>query len=393
MTQVGEQRILTPTTGRVLKRSLFWIAVGLFALTIAIISFGTAGSASGGPPLDSTNAAPAGAMAVAEVLKQQGVDVVATSTLAETRDAIDDPRSTTVFLYDPDAYLSDEQLTELEGLSSHLVIADASFSELDALAPELAQAGYVGAALDADCDLTAVRKAGTVSGDGSGYRVVDDSADVTACLGSGDGVYSLVQLDRGDHTVTVLGTTSALSNEFVTNDGNAALALNLLGDNDHLVWYLPTFADLPQTGPDTIGELTPAWVTPVLTLLVLTFIVGAVWRGRRFGPLVIENLPVTVRASETMLGRARLYERSSSRLRALDALRIGSIQRLATSTGLPRTATLDDVVAAVAGVTTRPLAEIRTLLVDAVPSTDTDLISLSDALLVLERDVAKAVRP
>ncbi len=39
-------------------------------------------------------------------------------------------------------------------------------------------------------------------------------------------------------------------------------------------------------------------------------IAAAFWRGRRFGPLVVENLPVTVRASETMLGRARLYEKS-----------------------------------------------------------------------------------
>ena len=143
----------------------------------------------------------------------------------------------------------------------------------------------------------------------------------------------------------------------------------------------------------TLGELTPPWVTPVLVLLVLTFVAAAVWRGRRFGPLVIENLPVTVRSSETMLGRARLYERSSARLRALDALRVGTIQRLATLCGQPRTASVDEIVSAVASVTRAQVGDIRNLLLDTVPATDADLVSLSDALLVLERDVAVAVRP
>ena len=67
-----------------------------------------------------------------------------------------------------------------------------------------------------------------------------------------------------------------------------------------------------------------------MILLLLVFLAAAFWRGRRLGPLVVENLPVVVRASETMEGRARLYQKSSARLHALDALRIGAIQRLAT---------------------------------------------------------------
>jgi hypothetical protein len=159
------------------------------------------------------------------------------------------------------------------------------------------------------------------------------------------------------------------------------------------VWYLPSPADLPATTPQDLGSLTPVWITPALGLLILAVVAGAIWRGRRFGPLVVENLPVTVRASETMLGRARLYEKSSARLRALDALRIGSVHRLAVVCGLPRAATVDDVVAAVASVTGEQVAGIRRLLVDAVPATDAELVVLSDELLELERDVAIAVRP
>lgn len=390
---MSAQTVLTPTSGRVLKRSLFWVGVAVFTLLIAVVSFAVAGSNSGGLPLDPSNPAPGGAMAVAEVLRQQGVDVVATSSLDDTREAIDDADSTTLLIYDDGLYLSDEQLQDAVGLAGTVILAIPSFSELDAVAPEVAQAGYTPDPIEADCDLPTVQNAGTVSGESSGYRVVGDSSGVVTCLGSGDAVFSLVQLPRDTGTLTILGATNALTNELVINDGNAAFALTLLGSTDTLVWYIPSLDDVPATGPETLGQLTPAWVSPALILIALTVIAAAIWQGRRFGPLVVENLPVTVRASETMLGRARLYEKSSSRLRALDALRIGSIQRLASLVGQPRTASVDDVVAAVASVTGAQVGDIRRLLIDAEPTTDRDLVSLSDALLVLERDVAHAVRP
>ena len=393
MTGATEQRILTPTLGKFARRALFWIAVAVFALLIAIIAFATAGSGAAGAPLDPTSAAPAGSLAVAEVLRQQGVDVIAASTLDEARDAAGTGSDSTLLLYDPDGYLDDQQLKDAVALVGTVVIVDAQFAQLQAVAPTVAQAGSVNENLDADCDLSAAQRAQTVSGAGYGYRVIDDYSPATTCFGSGDDVFSLVQLEQDSTTLTLLGLTDALTNEHVIDNGNAALVLNLLGENDTLVWYLPTLADLPKTGPATLGELTPTWVSPVLLLLVLTVIAAAVWQGRRLGPLVVENLPVTVRSSETMLGRARLYERSSSRLRALDALRIGTIQRLATLCGQPRTATVEEITSAVAAIAGAQVGDIRTLLIDAIPATDAELVALSDALLVLERDVAAAVRP
>lgn len=387
------QRILTPTTGRVVKRSLFWVGVVAFLVVIVLIVLATAGSQTGGTRLDSANPAPPGTMALAEVLRQQGVTVTATASLDDTEAAIDDAADTTLFLYDPDGYLTAAQLREAVRRAGTVVIADPSFDILQAVAPEVALAGAATGTLDADCDVPAAQKAGKVTSDGDGYRIVDEGAAITGCLGSGDGVYSLVQLDRGDTQLVIIGATSALTNEHIVEEGNAALALNLLGEHDDLVWYLPSVADLPDSAPVDLGSLTPPWVTPALLLLVLAFIAGAFWRGRRFGPLVVENLPVTVRASETMLGRARLYQRSSARLRALDALRVGSVRRLAALCGLSRTGSVDDVVAAVAEATGDQGAGIRRLLVDAVPSTDAELVQLSDHLLELERDVAAAVRP
>ena len=387
-----DQRVLTPTAGKVFRRSLFWIAAAVFSFAIAIFAFASAGNASAGPPLDSANAAPAGSMAVAEVLRQQGVQVIATSTLSETREVIDSRAATTLFIYDPAEYLDKSALRQAVSLAAHTVFADPTFSQLRAVSPAVAQAGYVSETLSADCAVATVRRAGTVSGPGSGFRIVDQESDATGCLGSGDNVFSLIDTDDGRQRLTILGATGAITNEFVANDGNAAFALGLLGETDTLVWYLPSFADVPAAGPETIGELSPSWVIPVTSLLAITVIFAAIWRGRRLGPLVIENLPVTVRASETMQGRARLYERSSSRLRALDALRIGSLRRLAILCGLGRTASVDEVIAAVSGITGADLSQTRQLLVDATPHSDRELIAASDALLKLERDVAAAAQ-
>ena len=389
------QRVVTPTPARALRRALFWIAAALFVAAIGVISIGVAGSGAGGVALSSTNAAPDGAKAIAEVLRQRDVTVTATDSLTQTTAAIDNPADTTLLVYDADLYLTGEQLSTAIGLADTVVLVNASFTQLRAVAPGVAQAGVVAGTRTTDCSLPAVTAAGKVSGGGFGYRVTDATLTATSCLGSGDRVFSLVQVDNPatGGTLTLLGATDALTNEKVIENGNAAFALTLLGAHHNLVWYIPTLADLPATGEQDLASLTPGWVIPVMLLLVITFIAAASWRGRRLGPLVVENLPVTVRASETMLGRARLYERSSSRLRALDSLRIGAIGRLAAQCGLPRVASVEEVIAGVASVSARQLGDVRRLLVDDIPHTDRDLVDLSDALLVLEHDVTRALKP
>jgi hypothetical protein len=88
-----------------------------------------------------------------------------------------------------------------------------------------------------------------------------------------------------------------------------------------------------------------------------------------------------------------LYARSSSRLRALDALRVGAVQRLAGYCGLPRTASLETVVLAVAVATGAPAGGVRDTLLDAVPANDRELVALSDRLAALERATRQAAAP
>jgi hypothetical protein len=106
---------------------------------------------------------------------------------------------------------------------------------------------------------------------------------------------------------------------------------------------------------------------------------------------VIENLPVVVRSSETTQGRARLYEKNAARGHSLDALRMGTLSRLAGVCGLSRTATVEEIIATVAALTGHDPSTVRDTLIAAVPRNDRDLVTLSDQLLALEENLRASV--
>ncbi|MEP6842472.1 MAG: DUF4350 domain-containing protein [Pseudolysinimonas sp.] len=396
--------IITSSPGAALRRRGGWIAVLVAVLigVIVIVVVRSSGSASN-DPLSPTNPAPQGSMAVVQVLGQHGVHVIPTDSLEATRNALAgvDAIDATVLLYDPQSLMTPEQRGAVLSLGADVVAVEPDLLALPDLAAGVGVTGRLSGTFSADCPVGAVQKAGTVSASGLGYRITaqqdgvsaDERAarDAITCL-TKKGASALVQLPRGSQTLTILGLGSALQNGTIATKGNAALALNLLGAHPTLIWYVSSYADLQQGQIPTLADLTPGWVTPLLILLALAGIAAAVWRGRRFGPIVVENLPVVVRASETMEGRARLYSRATARLRALDALRIGTVDRLARAVGLPRTATVDEVIASVAALTGRDRGSVAGLLLDTVPSGDSELVSLSDELLTLEADVA-ATRP
>jgi hypothetical protein len=376
--------ITTPTVRTSLKRTAFWsIGTVVAVLVAAVVLFTRGATIPDGIFLSATNPAPGGGMAVAEVLADQGVNVEVVGTRADARAALQG-EDATLLLHDALGYLDPEDFQEISTLAQHTVLVEPDFQQLREVTPAIGAAGAVEGELTADCDLGAVSRAGTVLGDGSGYRLTVEVDNVQTCLGSGDEVFSLVQFDEGDQKITVFGASAALSNEHVATHGNAALALGILGENATLVWYQPTLADAADSAA-TIADLTPAWLSPVLALLALVVVAAGIWKGRRMGPLVVEHLPVTVPSNETMDGRARLYQKASARLRALDALRIGTISRLAVTCGLPRTAPVADVAAMTASISGRSLHEVRWLLLEAEPATDRDLIRLSDDLLTLEK--------
>lgn len=408
--------VLTPTLRQSAKRARFWLIVALVLLLAGVVGLLlTRVGLTNTDPLDSANPAPQGGMALAEVLRSQGVQVTAAASLDEAAAAAaaSDPAATTVLLYDPNDYLDAAQLRQLGDLATRIVVLEPTGSALAELAPSVAFAGDPGTdsddsegsdaqpAGDASCELPAATRAGSVTFGSSsfdrlagadGTDEASPASGLILCFPGEFDTFQLAQVSSAEKVVTVLASAEEFDNERIVRAGNAALALNLLGEAPSLIWYLPTVADVEADGPPSIADLTPGWLTPLILLLIVAAFAAAVWRGRRMGPLVVENLPVIVPSRETMEGRARLYQRSSARIRALDALRIGSVGRIASSLNLDRTATVQAVAAASAASTGWPLPRVAAILVDQLPESDRDLVRLSDDLDRLEQAVLASIR-
>ncbi|HWD62074.1 MAG TPA: DUF4350 domain-containing protein [Humibacter sp.] len=339
-------------------------------------------------PMGANNPGQHGGQALARVLQQHGVDVRTASTLQEARRAASVPDRTTVMLFDPNGLLDAGQLQSVLALGSDVVAVGPGFQTLSTIAPDIHQAGNATATTSdrPSCSLVVAQDAGRVSGVHDAYRA---SGDATPCFKVGS-AFALAQTINAGDSVTVAGP-QLFDNAHVGQAGNAALAIGLLGGNSTLVWYLPSQADVQASGPPTLAEITPGWLTPAILLLIAVVVAAAVWSGRRFGPLVIEDLPVVVRAGETMHGRARLYRRAAARTHALDALRLGALHRIGTLCGLPPSTHVDQIVASAAALTERPVQQVRDLLLDETPVTDASLRASASALRDLEVDVRRAV--
>jgi hypothetical protein len=392
-TDTLEQVVTTPTVRHVARRARFWL-VAAAVVAVAILGYNIlTPAATDSVPLASDGTGETGARALVSVLRQHGVTVTATSSLSATVDAVASAHSTTLFVYDPSDYLDQSQRAQLVGLAKHVVELSPTSAALHELTPQITSAGTAPSTLTAHCAAPAAVQARTIADGGSAYRLSGGGA-IHSCFPTGGNAHAMIQVSTKTGDLTIIGATKAFTNEYIGDRGNAALAINLLGGTTNLVWYLPSIEDVGAGGhTQSIASAAPHWIEPLLILALLVVIAAGVWRGRRFGPLVVERLPVIVRASETMEGRARLYQASSARLRAVDAIRIGTIQRIAVLCGLSRRASLDEVIGASAAATGREPRAVRELLVETAPRNDADLLRISDELLVFERDVAAATQP
>ncbi|UKF31121.1 DUF4350 domain-containing protein [Clavibacter phaseoli] len=391
----------TRTPRQALRRAGTWIALAALAVLVAVASLAVSGAARQGDALAPDNPAPGGTQALARVLEAQGVEVTLATTLAGARDAVGDGEDTTLVLGATSDRLDDDRLAEVGRLATRTVLLAPDFRTLQVIAPDVAAGGAAESAdraLDAVCALPAARAAGSVPDDAPVFRYLgDDASAAVTCFPDDTGqAFALLEVPAAlapGGTVAVLGADPILTNDRIAEQGSAALALGVLGERPRLVWYTPSPDDAATDAPPTLGELTPGWVTPAILLLGTAALAAAVWRGRRFGPLVVERLPVVVRADETAEGRARLYQRADARGHALDALRVGTVDRIASTLALGRLASVDDVVAASAAALREDPAAIRRLLLDDRPRTDRDLVDLAGRLAALERRVARAADP
>jgi hypothetical protein len=198
---------------------------------------------------------------------------------------------------------------------------------------------------------------------------------------------ALVRYRADNRTITVVGTASFMTNSGLPSEGNAALAMNLAGDRPRLIWYAPQHTVGKTASAATLFDLIPQNAVWLAWQLCLVVALVALWKGRRLGPLVPEQLPVVVRASETVEGRGRLYRSRRATDRAAHALRTAMLQRLSPRLGLGAAAPAHAVVAAIAQRSGAPAESLWHLLFGPPPGSDRDLFYLARALDDIERQV------
>ncbi|MFG1906169.1 DUF4350 domain-containing protein [Kribbella sp. NPDC048928] len=357
------------------------LITGLIVLAAIAVSIATSARTSGPFSPDSTKAN--GARALSALLEKHSVAVRGTETLEDAEESGDGR----TLLIGPSGSLDDSDWQQIADAQwSHIILIRPGSRALEALAPGVRATGDLLATRSREpgCELHAATRAGTATVSGPTYTAPDGA---TTCYG--DGIHgTVVRLQLDDRIVDVVGAQAAFSNDQLADDGNAALALNLIGTHRDLTWYLPQLeSDSYATGDDQGAPLIPPDVRYIGWALAFAVLVMAIWRGRRLGPVVPERLPVIVHAAETTEGRARLYRRSRARDRAAAALRESALGQLHKAHGIPRRADPSAVVATVAAHTDLDPAMVYEMLYGLPPGTDADLMSLSDALDVLTQEV------
>lgn len=374
-----------PGTGRLWRAARLPLAIGLVVVFTALVLALFARSPARGL-LDPAVTREEGSRAVAELLRERGVAVDVVRTAEEIRAA--GPDSTVLV---PSAWrLGDMQRRAVQGTAADLVLVEPGAEALADLAPGLEVADQFAPVeiRPPACALPAAVAAGPVSAGGEQYR----APDATSCYPSELGA-ALVRAEDAGRTVTVLGMPDALTNGELAEQGNAALALRLLGEHPRLLWYLPAPEGPPPAEQRSLGELIPpGWIWAAGQLAVAAVLV-AVWRARRLGPVVAEPLPVVVRAAEAVEGRGRLYRRAGAREHAAQVLRAASRARLEPLLGLGTGADPGALVAAVSARTGRAPAEVGALLYGAAPvivGDDAGLVALATALDTVEGEVRRS---
>ena len=386
MSAPGAARSLDPTTGQI-WHAVRGPALVVLAILLASVVLAALGGGSRAGLLDPRAVDPSGSRAVAEVLRDQGVDVALVTTSAGVRDVA--RAGDTVLVAFPDL-LRPEQARTVRNTGADLVVVGAhlpgDFASGVEVGGETALEGRL-----PGCELAAAERAGSADTGGIAYEVppgVSTGSRVDGCYARA-GLPSLLQVQLPGQTVTLLGSPAALTNERFDDLGNASLALGLLGQNGRLLWYLPSLGDVPAEDEQSFYALVPDGVWWGLAQALVAVLLLMFWRARRLGPVVAEQLPVVVRAAETVEGRSRLYRRAGARDKAADSLRAGALRRLVPLLGLPRQAQPAAVVDALTARTRRTAPDLATLLYGAAPADDAALVRLANDLDSLDREMRR----
>ncbi|GHF23796.1 hypothetical protein GCM10017786_67530 [Amycolatopsis deserti] len=369
---------VAPDARRIWRAARAPLVIAVIVLIGAVVVLlGSAGQQRGS--LDPESVQPGGSRALARLLEQQGVRIVPARTYAEAEAAL--RGEATLLVTGPDA-VEPGRLAALRSRATDAVLVGPGDPVLDILVPGVVVSGEVEpSAREPGCTVAGAVAAGNAVLGGFTYEA---HGRARGCY---DGTLLQLPGDRG--TTTILGDGTPMTNDRLDEVGDAALTMRLLGRHATLVWYVPTPGDTGAgLGARSFTDLIPRpWLFGAIQLGVAA-VLFALWRARRLGPVVTEQLPVVVRAAETTEGRARLYRRAGAADHAAATLRQAAIGRMRPLLGLGAGAEPAAVVAAAAARTGRPGAAVGELLYGPAPGDDAGLVRLADELDRIEREIS-----
>lgn len=361
-------------------RTVRWVllALVLIAAVSALTTMFTARHP--GAPMDPESTSRDGARALVTLLRDNGVDVVEAHSVDDVARAAR-PDSLLV-LAETFHALDDDALNRIAALPGDRLLVEPLSRTREQLAPEIRIGDVSRFGGPPACDMREADRAGDVDFGSSVTYEATGKVPITSCYGG-----AVVRYSDGRRTITVVGSSDFMTNSRLLREGNAALAMNLAGTQPRVIWYAPTGAEGESVGSASITDLIPDRVDWIVLQLCVAVVFVALWRARRVGPLVSEDLPVVVRASEAVEGRGRLYRSRRARDRAADALRTATLARMLPRLGLGPNASTSAVVQTIAQRIGRDPNELAHWLFGSAPGTDTALVDIARHLDEIERQV------
>ena len=336
-------------------------------------------------PLAIDNPKDWGTMAVAELLRHEGVSVSKASSLSEAVDA--SRQGATIAVVNADQ-LSDQDRRALAQAGGDVVVigAKGGGNALAGLTDMNAKgtAASTSSTLAPQCDDADAQAARSLAGTRASVSLQGDD-DAVGCfpVGKDRYAYATDSLPSGA-TLRVLPDPAPVANAHLAQKGHAAMGVRALGHHSRVLWLDGQRMKTPSLWN---SPSTPPWLPVLILQFIVIAGVLAIVQGRRFGGIVSEDLPVVVRSTETTVARGRLYRQGSDRPRAAQALRSGTALRLGAALGLPPGASRRDVIAAVAMASGAAPATVDSLLYGPPPSSDDALATLAVQLDQLESEV------
>ena len=292
------------------RGAVFWVVLGLGLLAVGYV-FGGRGST--GQPLDPDGTDGIGTRALVLLLEEYGVTV-------RRDDGVPQPGDDTDVALVLTDQLDDAAWDEMRRWAE----AGGSVVQIDPgspLAPGGTPAIRTGRLPSGRCDIPSL--AG-LELEAPTFQLLDASGASARCFGDDD--HALVHVaNQGDGRVVSLGTAVVLTNEYLDQGDNAALAATLLlpdaatgpgdpaGDGGTVrVLYQP----IVTPGSGRMLDEVPSGVRWAGIQLLVAFVLLVWWQGRRFGLPVNEPQPVELPGSLLMRAKAELLRRSGSHHRA-----------------------------------------------------------------------------